>query len=519
MSRDSNNHLSYTTESAKNLISLSFVQIATFLLGIVSRGIFIRKLGNDYLGIGGLFSSLLLVLSLSEFGVGEALTYAYIQAFSQDKTARIKAIFVYSKKIFVTVAFIVTVVGVCLMPLIPYLVKEDVFQHDIYNYYLFFLFNNACSYFVGPYSEIYQADQRVRVVSKIQFVTLFLVTIMQMIFLLLIGNYYVYLFIMVLGNALTYILTKTRFKKDYGWLLSKEISINEETFEIRKILFSRMKDTFLVKLSGTVMESIDNIIISRYFGVISVGMYSNYTVIKGTLKTAAKNIYTSIFSSVGILNAKKNEKDKESLYLNILFLFHFIGAFFSICMFALINDFIPIWLNHDSLMPLSVALLIAIDLYLNILLYAPSNFVQTTNVLHYVRAGFVLTAICNLLLSLFLGAKLGLIGVLMATPISRALFCFPSYISKLYHLVFNGKVFNGGRIMAFYFVQTAVVGSAVFCVTRYFEVNGIFTFLIKAVFTAFLCLFVLALINARNQHFVVMIRHIKQIIGGDDNDK
>lgn len=89
---------SYSKESAKNFVSLTVVQIATFLLGLISRGVFLRTLGNEYLGISGLYSSLLLVLSLAEFGVGEALTYAYIQAFADNNKKIIKEIYIYSKK-------------------------------------------------------------------------------------------------------------------------------------------------------------------------------------------------------------------------------------------------------------------------------------------------------------------------------------------------------------------------------------------------------------------------------------
>lgn len=46
------------------------------LVGFVCRMVFVRCLTADYLGINGLFSNVLSMLSLAELGVGSAIGYA-----------------------------------------------------------------------------------------------------------------------------------------------------------------------------------------------------------------------------------------------------------------------------------------------------------------------------------------------------------------------------------------------------------------------------------------------------------
>lgn len=51
-------------------------QATAILMGFFTRVIFTRMLSEGYVGINGLFNDILNILSLSELGVGTAITYA-----------------------------------------------------------------------------------------------------------------------------------------------------------------------------------------------------------------------------------------------------------------------------------------------------------------------------------------------------------------------------------------------------------------------------------------------------------
>ena len=68
--------MSRTSSMIKN-VSWSFIgQGLGILASFIVRIVFIRMLSSTYLGLDGLFSNILTILSLSELGVGTAITYS-----------------------------------------------------------------------------------------------------------------------------------------------------------------------------------------------------------------------------------------------------------------------------------------------------------------------------------------------------------------------------------------------------------------------------------------------------------
>lgn len=67
---------SRTEYSVMNTTVAFAAQAAAILMGFFTRVIFTRTLSEGYVGINGLFTDILNILSLSELGVGTAITYA-----------------------------------------------------------------------------------------------------------------------------------------------------------------------------------------------------------------------------------------------------------------------------------------------------------------------------------------------------------------------------------------------------------------------------------------------------------
>ncbi|WRK52193.1 hypothetical protein SD457_17270 [Coprobacillaceae bacterium CR2/5/TPMF4] len=68
--------LSRTENSIKNIVVGIGGQCISLLVGFISRTIFVRCLSAEYLGISGLFTNILSMLSLAELGIGSAIGYA-----------------------------------------------------------------------------------------------------------------------------------------------------------------------------------------------------------------------------------------------------------------------------------------------------------------------------------------------------------------------------------------------------------------------------------------------------------
>ena len=77
--------------TAKNAFWSYFSMIASLLLQFISRTVFIHYLGEGYLGINGLFSNVLGVLSFAELGIGTAINFSLYKPVAEHDTERIKA--------------------------------------------------------------------------------------------------------------------------------------------------------------------------------------------------------------------------------------------------------------------------------------------------------------------------------------------------------------------------------------------------------------------------------------------
>ena len=55
----------------------------TILIGFISQSVFLKTLGEEYLGLNGLFSNIISVLSIVELGFGTAIVYNLYSTYKQ----------------------------------------------------------------------------------------------------------------------------------------------------------------------------------------------------------------------------------------------------------------------------------------------------------------------------------------------------------------------------------------------------------------------------------------------------
>ena len=93
-------------------------QIVITLLGFVSRTIFIHVLSEDYLGVNGLYASILNVLSLTELGLSDIVVYSLYKPLAEGDEKQLTALMGYYKTIYRVIALAVAVIGLALVPVL-----------------------------------------------------------------------------------------------------------------------------------------------------------------------------------------------------------------------------------------------------------------------------------------------------------------------------------------------------------------------------------------------------------------
>ena len=131
-----------TSNSIRNSLFGIGSQIIIVLIGFFTRSVFLKYLSEDYLGLNGLFSNVISILSLTELGFGTAAIFSLYKPLAEKDEQKVAALMNLYAKIYHVMFAVVSILGLVLTPFIRYLIKdipEDI--PDIYVIYLLFVLN------------------------------------------------------------------------------------------------------------------------------------------------------------------------------------------------------------------------------------------------------------------------------------------------------------------------------------------------------------------------------------------
>ena len=84
----------------------------------------------------------------------------------------------------------------------------------------------------------------------------------------------------------------------------------------KKEIFKDCGSLMIYRINYVVLTATDNIIVSKYLGLATVGIYSNYTLITNSIVNVLSTFFDSITASIGNLHAK-TEKEKDYFIFKI----------------------------------------------------------------------------------------------------------------------------------------------------------------------------------------------------------
>ena len=110
--------------SIKNSSFSIITQVLTVVINFVVKTIFIYTLGSEYLGINGLFSNIITMLSLADLGIGIAIPYSLYKPLSTEDHEKIKSLMYFYKRIYNIIGIAVLMIGFSITPFLSFLIKE-----------------------------------------------------------------------------------------------------------------------------------------------------------------------------------------------------------------------------------------------------------------------------------------------------------------------------------------------------------------------------------------------------------
>jgi O-antigen/teichoic acid export membrane protein len=496
--------------SLKNMTFGLFGQVIISFAGFIVRTVFIKILGIEYLGLNGLFTSILVMLSVANLGFDSAIIYSLYKPLADKDHRKIQALMNLYKNAYRIVGIVVLVIGLLIVPFLPLIIGREIEIENIYTIYLLFLLNSVLSYFVIYKKSIIIADQKKYIISKIHTFLTLILNLVQIIQLVIVGDYLLYLIIQIILNFGENVFVALKANRLYPFL--KEKNHAKLSNEERKRFFENLYALMLYKLSGVVISGTDNIIISVFLGVHFVGLYSNYLLILGTVVMILSFIFSSLTASVGNLIVSEDVEKKYLIYRVINFSNFWIYGMCSVCLWALINPFISLWIGKEYLLSNFEVLAIIINFYTGGMQSASSIYRETTGLFKIGKYRPVFAAIINVGVSILLAMHIGLAGVLFGTIISRlcTYFWYDPYL--IFKYVFKKSI----RI---YFVRYAKYSTLVIVcsvITKYMVnklyFESIFIFFLHCLTGLFISNLFFYMVFKKTEEFMYLVEVFKVLI-------
>jgi len=402
-----------TKKSIRNVSVMLITQVITLGLAFASRTIFIKSLGAEYLGLNGLFSNILNAFSLAEMGLGTAICYALYKPIAENNIEQIKSLLAFYRRCYFVIGIFVMFAGCLLIPFLPYLIKGDVKIPVNINYvYLCFLANSVIGYFFAHKRIIIDETQNKYLTATIDFTINTIVTIVQIVILWKFQDYMAFLFVRIFGTFMASILVFIFANRKFSYIKEQAANLS---LEVKKKIWNDVSIVFFHKLGGIVILGTDFLIISAFVGVEAVGIYSNYTLIIGTVTIFCYLFIQGADASIGNAIATLKKKDLYVIFRKIAFLTFCINGISAICLLNLLNPFIELWVGKGYLLSNSVVYVIVANFF----------FMQNRRLILTFKfnAGLFrpdmykpfIEMVFNLSISIFLVHIYGVLGVLIGT--------------------------------------------------------------------------------------------------------
>ena len=463
--------------SIRNVVYGTIYRFVSIIGPFLVRTAMIYIMGNEYVGLNSLFTSILSFLSLAELGVGSALVFSMYKPIAQDDTETINALYALYRRLYKIIGTVILAIGLFLIPVLPMLIKKDLPSDvNLYVIYLLFLINTVLSYWLYGYKQsLLNAFQRSDIVSKRATAINILMYVVQVVSMLIWKNYYFYIIWLPICTALTNIVNKIIVDKMFPQYKCEGKVSKELSESIKKKILA----LFGTKANSIVLHATDNIVISAFLGLGLVGKYGNYYYIMNSICMFVKILYSSITAGLGnSLQTETIEKNYNDFKF-LSFANAWIVTFCATSLLCLYQPFMEIWVKKDSMLDMDIVILVVVYFYVYMIRRVVLTYKDAAGIWWEDKFRPYVVMIVNLVLNIILCQFIGLYGILISTIVSMFI-AIPWENHTVFKFIFHKSSGEYYVKMAFYLAVGIGVCGLTFFVCRYAP-NGILGILVRAI--------------------------------------
>lgn len=447
-----------TKNGIKNILYSTGYYLLISVLNLLTRKLTLGRFGSELLGYFGVIDNIFSWLNIAELGVSSVILYSLYKALAERDIAQTRLIMSAYKMIYRIIGIVVLVCVVLLSFALPFFFPNN--RENLLDAYILYYIEAASllsTYFLAYCRIIFEADQKGYICLRLDMISQLFCWSVR---LLIVWNFPFYplyyglpVFINIFVNRIILLWYCKRYPQ-----IAKSMKITLQ--DLRQLnFFKDIKNFIVMKISGVIFSSTDNIILSRVFDVAMVTTTGNYLLILNRAYQMVGRFSAGITAGIGNLNYSKevSQKRKKQVF-NALELAEYYVAIISYAAFALLfQPFIQLWLGEKSLLPNVYAWVLAVTAYFNL---------DRKMICEY-RSGlgnfeidmwYALTGMgVNLLLSITAAFYGSIAGIAAATTVGH-LIIWAGYLKVVEKKLFPGmKAEYIKRHLQYFFVATVVV--------------------------------------------------------------
>lgn len=484
-----------------------FCQMIYLVVSFICRTVFTKALGAEYLGVSGLFSNILTILSFAELGIGSALVYRMYEPLATDDHEKLCQYVQLYKNIYRLIISVILIAGIAVIPFLGYIVQAPDIKENITLLYILYLAQTLVTYIFVYKKSILIADQKSYVVNVYTQVFNILMNVAQCVFLVITHDFIIYCVLNIGFNLANNMVCSYRANREYPYI-NKKPKTKLSSAEI-KSLYTDVKGLLLTKVASTAFSGTDNIFISAFIGIRYVGILSNYTVFSTIVNGVMNKIFDAVTASVGNLVVSGQKNKTEGVLKKLFFLNTSLYGYFCLGLLVLLREFVmTIWLDAEYDLSQTVVTLVIIELFFRSIHYPVYMTRNAMGCFSEYKTLFAASAVLNIILDYILVKPLGISGLYIATIICRGI-TYLVDIWVVYHQQLQRSVWNYLRMLLIWVAFLLICGVTMIRVTSWMRTPGISGFILRvAVVTViYWLLYVLAFSHSEEfKYYLAMLK-------------
>lgn len=499
-----------TKNAARSISAGMVLKVYQMVMPFLTRTAMIEFWGVEYLGLNSLFSSILHMLNLAELGVGAAMVFSMYKPIAEDDTPRICALMGLYRRYYRLIGLVIGVAGLLLTPFVPQLISGELPGGlNVYWLYLLNLASTVLTYWLFAYRNcLLQAHQRLDLSSKITLVSSTLQYILQLVIIIWVKDYYLYVVVLmltaVLNNILTAVVTKRNFPQydPRGKLDKADV----------QVINGKIRDIFSGKLGYVVLQYADTIVISAFLGLTVLAVYQNYYFILTSVMAIIDIIISSITAGLGnsfvVESKEKNYRDM----LKFTFLFLWVTGVCACCFLGMYQPFMEIWVGEELMLGFGMVICFATYFMVYTFNRLMTIYKDAAGLWHQDRFRPLVTAFANLAMNLLTVRWWGLYGVVLSTVASMLFIGLPWQMHNLFTNMFDLEALKGYlRLIGKFVLALVVSGAAVVLICLHITLSPWVKLLLCALVSAIVPNLIFLLLLHRDAQFRPAVQFIDRL--------